>query len=764
MLFVEVMTKILVISLCLMAGSALFILAVLNKKGRRHMVSEKVKGVDLKGRMFTCPVQGKRSTFQLVDEFDDGKPYAGLAYEAVDFEGFKYNGFLDSSGTGEVINHFAGPIALTMLSSYQGVDDRYGGLMARQHYPLKITELQVRAEQTRYFNKDGSRTSNNPALLLANTDFYQIEVRHLVEHVSHLPPVVACHYPPSEGARQLMVRHSPRGVCMLGSRHSILQVRPLRALRPMFSTDPQFCALNLYQLSLMATLSYCPFGQAPNQHPIHEASVSFKQVPSSGNWFGDALAKYRQLWRVDAGQVQAYYPLYEDVAYSRRFEIVPFDPALYPINQPQQGPDQESPAKIHFLDDRGDVIDTDTQAFATHSDEIILIAIRGTSEGVPDALRDADAFQVPFEEGEGAVHRGFYGAAKQAYEFATKYLDKFHAGQKILICGHSLGGAIALILSEMLRRRPGFTYDILLHTYGSPRAGDATFVKAAESLVHHRMVNHNDPVPSVPAPWMKVKPGDPMPGFGIRFLQVPAQFAAYVTSMVNVGGEAYMHHGQLQHFMPVDFDDGEVSHILWAPGCETLAQHAACTLAIAQHDGLPARGSFIQQVMDAGNHSMTGSYVPHCWATLRRWQEAQANNRPRVTGRELEWVDEMLSRVEKQVKDKVGEMIHQPLPRALITVRAIDSLLEEAAKMKMTRDRLRTLSYNVVQPTDVYGNRTADAEGLAESIERWQANSDSTRVEQLAMAPKGLSMAELDASLGLHVVGAPYLGDILDLP
>lgn len=726
------------------------------------MVSEKAQALDLKGRMFTCPIQGKRTTFQLVDEFDSGKIYAGLAYEVVDFEGFKYSGFLDSSGRGEVDHHFAGPIALIVLSMYQGMNDRYSGLMEREYYPLKITELQVRAEQTRYFNKDGSRTSNNPALLLANADYYQVEVRHLVEHVSHLPPLVECHYPPSEGARQLMVRHSPRGVCMLGSRHTILQVRPLRALRPLFSTDPQFCALNLYQLALMATLSYCPFGQTPSKHPIHQASVSFKHVPSSGNWFGDALAKYKQLGRVDAGQAQAYYPLYEDVAYSRRFEIVPFDPVLYPINHSRLGSDQESPAKVHFLDDRGDSIDTDTQAFATHSDEIILIAIRGTNEGV-DILRDADGFQVPFEEGKGAVHRGFYGAAKQAYEFATSYLDKFHAGQKILICGHSLGGAIALILSEMLRRRRGFAYNILLHTYGAPRAGDATFVQAAESLAHHRMVNHNDPVPSVPAPWMKIKPGEPVLGVGIFFQHVPAQFAAYLTSMINVDGEPYTHHGQLQHFMPVDFGEGEVSHILWAPGCETLAQHAACTLAISQHEGLPARARFSQQVMDAGDHSVIASYVPHSWATLRRWQEALANKRSRVSVREMEWMDEVLARIKAQLKDKLSEVTHEITPRAVTTLSAINSLLKEASKIKTTRHRLHTLHHQKVQPADVYGRCAADAQGLAESVERWQANSENTRIEQLAMAPKGLSMAELDASLGIHVAGAPYKGDILDV-
>ena len=37
--------------------------------------------LNLKGRMFTCPVGGKRTTFQLVNEMGVGEAYAGLIYE-----------------------------------------------------------------------------------------------------------------------------------------------------------------------------------------------------------------------------------------------------------------------------------------------------------------------------------------------------------------------------------------------------------------------------------------------------------------------------------------------------------------------------------------------------------------------------------------------------------------------------------------------------------------------------------------------------------
>ncbi|WP_162805248.1 lipase family protein, partial [Pseudomonas chlororaphis] len=429
----------------------------------------------LNNRMFTCPVQGKWTSFQLVDEFGEGQPYAGLSYKVIDTEGYTYTGKLDSTGKGKVDNHFAGPIALILDQEYTGKALPYKDLKQREHYPLPITELQVRAEQTRYFHKDGSRTQSNPAQACADF-FCQVEVRHFVQHVAHLPPEVDCHYPLRPGWAKLMREHGERGVCLLPNKHNVLEVRPLRALRPMLSTGSQFCALNLYQLAIMATLSYNPFGQEPDKAPITKKTVGFLQKPSMGNWFGDALAKFDEIWKVDPGQAKAYYPLYEDVPYSKRLEIAPFDPDLYPSNSPDLGEEQEHPAKIHFLDDRNQTDNTDTQAFITHNDELVLIAVRGTNEKIADGLRDADALQVPFVEGVGKVHRGFYEAALKVYNLTVEYLEKFHTGQKLIICGHSLGGAITLLLSEMLRRRKDFDYDIVLYTYGSPRAADATFV------------------------------------------------------------------------------------------------------------------------------------------------------------------------------------------------------------------------------------------------------------------------------------------------
>ncbi|MDP0965097.1 hypothetical protein Q6264_29900, partial [Klebsiella pneumoniae] len=82
---------------------------------------------------------------------------------------------------------------------------------------------------------------------------------------------------------------------------------------------------------------------------------------------------YHEAWRFDAEQQQRFYPIYEEVPYSRRFEILPFDPGLYSQNRPELEKNQEHPARLHFFDDVE--FGTDTQAFISHHDEVILIAV-----------------------------------------------------------------------------------------------------------------------------------------------------------------------------------------------------------------------------------------------------------------------------------------------------------------------------------------------------------------------------------------------------
>lgn len=300
----------------------------------------------LNDQALTCPHRGRETTFQLVDEQGAGEPYAGLYYEAVDSEGVTYSGALDVKGCGRVTNHH-GAISLRFESEYVGSEELYSDLQRRKSYPLKITDLQVRAEKTQYANADGSRTSSNPAQAAAD-HYYQVETSELVRYACHLPPLVDRGFPPRTSLNAIMGEHGNSGICLMPDACTVLEVRPLRALRPLLSANAEFCALNLYQLALMATLSYNPFGQDPDEHPVLASTVSFPFIPTSGNWFGSALNTFNEIWRVDPEQSEPMYPILEEVAYSRRLEIVPFDPALYPVNDPNLGNDQQNPARLHF--------------------------------------------------------------------------------------------------------------------------------------------------------------------------------------------------------------------------------------------------------------------------------------------------------------------------------------------------------------------------------------------------------------------------------
>lgn len=684
-------------------------------------------------QMPACALQGHWASFRLVDETGSGKAYGGLPFTVHDSTGRQYLGKLDGEGFANLHDFYCGPIILMLDDLYNGTEEPYHQLRMRQTYTLPITELQIRAERTFYSGNDGRRAERSSAHQQADR-FYQVEVSDLVRHNAHLPPLASSVHRPKRHVLKMMAdlgfgppQPSLSGVVLFPNQHSVLEVRPLRALRPVLSTEDSFCALNVYQLALFAALSYCDFGQIPSENPLDE--VRFPLDPSVGNLFAEQLSGYHEAWQIDPEQTQRFYPLYEEVPYSQRFEILPFDPELYPQNRPELKEEQDHPARLHFFDD--EKFGTDTQAFIIHHDKVVLISVRGTVSGA-DVLRDADAHQVAFVDGIGNAHNGFYQAYRAMRDFVLKYLDQFHISQRIVICGHSLGGAIALLLAEGLRRIPDAHYNILLYTYGAPRAADSEFTAGASSLVHHRIVNHNDPVPSVPAPWMNTTAKLWIPGAVMLFSAPAPGGLLFAAGLVRVGGNPYQHHGEQHHFMPITLPDGTHSSVLWKPGCESI-QEAACNRALQLQGDMPDRDNLLRQLFQAGQHFMTTSYIPAAWATLRRWQQTMESQGPLVTPREFELLDRALEDMREKLRAKRRELARQR-PANDRSYEPTDALNAEIDRLHTSRERLASLRWRRIEARDVYGSHAQSAH-LRSSLKRWFNHRENCGIAQFASIP-----------------------------
>ena len=139
---------------------------------------------------------------------------------------------------------------------------------------------------------------------------------------------------------------------------------------------------------------------------------------------------------------------------------------------------------------------TDGQGYGTFdANGLALLAFRGTQpDRVGDLVSDARFAFEPCKLGEGHVHAGFQNTALGLWPDVERWLHETAAKRKrLIVCGHSLGAAIATLLALPSKAD-------LLFTLGSPRVGDADFVAQfeASALRVVRAVDCCDVVTEVP--------------------------------------------------------------------------------------------------------------------------------------------------------------------------------------------------------------------------------------------------------------------------
>ncbi len=138
------------------------------------------------------------------------------------------------------------------------------------------------------------------------------------------------------------------------------------------------------------------------------------------------------------------------------------------------------------------------------------IAFRGSAD-VADWIADFDFVPAPYTPvvGFGQVHAGFqdiYGCVRAS--IAAKLPAATSGCSQILITGHSLGGALAVLAApDVAQGMPPNTVEPRLTTFGGPRVGVPDFKAAFDAAIEccYRVVNFLDIVPLVPpAPYVHV--------------------------------------------------------------------------------------------------------------------------------------------------------------------------------------------------------------------------------------------------------------------
>ncbi len=160
-------------------------------------------------------------------------------------------------------------------------------------------------------------------------------------------------------------------------------------------------------------------------------------------------------------------------------------------------------------------------------ENIMVVSIRGTYSW-SNVLADLKIWRVTYPPcpKDCGVHNGFfhyYNNIKAKLDETVDAVSRNSApGLKIVVTGHSLGGAVAtLYAAHILQRWHKYKGNVQLVTYGSPRVGNKAFVKYINNLLEtkniYRIKYKNNPVTYIPlTSWGYQHVGDVVYSFSLQ--------------------------------------------------------------------------------------------------------------------------------------------------------------------------------------------------------------------------------------------------------
>ena len=133
--------------------------------------------------------------------------------------------------------------------------------------------------------------------------------------------------------------------------------------------------------------------------------------------------------------------------------------------------DENGDGKLSMAEYVGKKTASEDEAEFKKFDKELVISFRGTNAiDIPNWSMNFKSEKVPYEDVEGAqIHAGWYiGWKNLRDDTLAKVADMIwkYQPKKILLTGHSLGGALATLAAIEIKLHSGFMGDIQLYTYG----------------------------------------------------------------------------------------------------------------------------------------------------------------------------------------------------------------------------------------------------------------------------------------------------------
>lgn len=378
----------------------------------------------------------------------------------------------------------------------------------------------------------------------------------------------------------------------------VFEIKALRSYMPVIIDTDEFSLVNSYTFALLSQLAYA----------TDKKSIDLKSEVDSTGSIETVINQFksRQL-PIQSGNQKVRW-LVEEIPYSRVLNFKYYDNRQkhaqgYILFNEEIAIVSVRGTEPSFYD-KDSVIDPNSKFIITKVANGIDAVLN--SPGINDLVKtDLDAAQIaPNEFGGAYVHQGFYQYSMALWESTLVADDilKNHATKRFYLCGHSLGGAGALLLSALIKDslHPSV---LRLYTYGMPRTGTRSFVTQYQDILHYRHVNNHDLVAQIPMTWANTDITEGLDKWDI--------FSSGITlikkMLTDNDDDNYLHHGHLSQLLTYQ----EPDQILLTPRQTQVTM--LDMVKLATNDSV----SLVNNLSEASiaEHGMD-HYVPNLWQQL----------------------------------------------------------------------------------------------------------------------------------------------------